>query len=205
MLPMVATLIGAARHIFGLRSLGIYLALLTTFIFFKIGTIPNTYYSDPWMGLRYGIPLVLLVFCSTLLVYWMIKRLSIHYYPKLALVILGVTTILLIIIMVLGLLNFKNIFLIDAFTLVLIVSVSEKYFATLARKDLKTTLFISLESIILSTLCYLLISWHAFQDLMVNYPYLLLLLIPINILIGSFTGLRLSEYLRFWGIITDKN
>lgn len=205
MLPVVATLIGASRHILGLRSLGIYLALITTFIFFKIGSTTGSYYSDFGLGLRYGVPLVLLIFGSTLLAYGLVKKLSIHYYPKLSLVILLVTMILLGSIAILGLLNFKNILLIDTFTLVLIVGIAEKYFATLARKDLKTAIAISFESVLLSILCYLLISWHAFQDLIVAYPYLLLFLLPINYFIGKFTGLRVSEYIRFWGIITDKN
>lgn len=205
MLPVVATLIGIARHVLGLRSLGIYLSLVITFIFFIIGSIKDSYYSDPAVGLLYGIPLVLLIFASTLLCYWIFKKLSIHYYPKLSLVIFGVTGTLLLSIVILGLLNFQRVILIDAFTLVLIVAISEKYFNTLARKDFKTTLFISLESIVLSALCYLLISWQLFQDTIVAYPYILLVLVPINIIIGKFTGLRFSEYLRFWGIITDSN
>lgn len=205
LLPVVATLIGAARHILGLRSLGIYLSLIITFIYFKIGNVAGTYYSDPGVGLLYGIPLVLLIFAATLSCYFVFKKLSIHYYPKLSLVIFGVTGILLLTIIALGLLNFKNVLLIDAFTLVLIVGISEKYFATLARKDFKTTIFISIESILLAALCYLLISWHAFQDVLVAYPLLLLILVPINIMVGKYTGLRFSEYLRFWGIITDQN
>lgn len=205
MLPVVVSLIGFSRHLLGFRSLGIYLSLVITFIFFIIGSVNDSYYSDTKSGLLYGIPLVLLIFASTLLCYWIVKKLSIHYYPKLALVILGVTATLLLAIVVLGLLNFQKVILIDAFTLVLIVAISEKYFNTLARKNLKTTLFISFESILLSAACYLLISWHLFQDTLVSYPYLLLALIPINIIIGKFTGLRLSEYFRFWGIITDRD
>lgn len=205
MLPVVATLIGISRHVLGLKSLGIYLSLVITFILFKIGNIADGFYSDPLTGIKFGVPLVLLVFSATLLCYWLFKGLSIHYYPKLALVILGVTGILIISVVGLGLLNISNALLIDAFTLVLIVGVSEKYFSTLARKDLKTTIFISLESLLLSVICYLVISWQAFQNLIVSYPYLLLLLIPLNIIIGKFTGLRLSEYLRFWGILTEKN
>ncbi len=205
MLPVVTTLIGIARHILGLRSLGIYLSLVITFIFFIIGSNKDAYYSDPLVGLLYGVPLVILIFLSTLMCYFIFKKLSIHYYPKLALVIFGVTGTLLLSIVILGLLNFQKVILIDAFTLVLIVAISEKYFNTLARKDFKTTLFISLESIVLSGLCYILISWHAFQDTIVAYPIILFALIPINIIVGKFTGLRFSEYLRFRGIITESN
>jgi hypothetical protein len=44
-----------------------------------------------------------------------------------------------------------------------------------------------------------------FQNLLINSPYIILLLFPINYLIGRFTGLRLTEYLRFWDILVDKD
>lgn len=205
MLPVVATLIGISRHIFGLRSLGIYLSLIITFIFFKLGYVENTIYSNPINGFKYGIPLVLLIFFATLFCYSIVRKWSVHYYPKLSIVIIGVTTILVLAIITLGYFNIKNFLLIDTFTLILIVSISEKYFSTLARKNIKTTLFISFESILLAAICYLLISWRVFQDLLMTYPYLILILLPINYLVGKFTGLRLSEYLRFWDILTEKN
>ncbi len=203
LLPVVATLIGIARHLLGMRSLGIYLSLIITFIFFKIGYIGNTIYSDWLTGLKYGLPLVAIIFTATLLCYFSFKKLAIHYYPKLSMVIIGVTAILLLVIMALGSLNIKNFVNIDAFTLILIVGISEKYFSTLTRKDLKTTIFISIESVLVSAICYLLISWQPFQDMLFAYPYLIILLMPINYFIGKFTGLRLSEYLRFWGILTE--
>lgn len=205
LLPVVATLIGIARHLLGLRSLGIYLSLIITFIFFKIGYIDNTSYSDWATGLKYGLPLVAIIFIATLICYLIFKRLAIHYYPKLSLVITGVTVILVLSIMLFSALNFKNILKIDAFTLILVVGISEKYFSTLTRKDLKTTFFVSFESILIAALCYLLISWNLFQDTLLAYPYLILALLPINYIVGKFTGLRLSEYLRFWGMLTDQD
>lgn len=204
MLPVVATLIGFTRHILGLRSLGIYLSILLTFILFKIGNIENSYKSDIRIGFTYGIPLIILIFTSTLFYQWLVKKISMHYYPKLSLVIFGVTATLIASIIILSLLGIKNILLLDTFTLVLAVAVSEKYFSLLSRKNYKTTIFISLESLIIASLCYLLISWEVFQTIIINRPLLLLLLIPINIMIGKFTGLRLSEQLRFWGILTEK-
>lgn len=206
LLPVVVTLIGISRHFFGLRSLGIYLSLVITLIFYKIG-LPNKedYISSPIEGLKYGLPLVAIVFSATLLCYFAVKKWSLHYYPKLAIVATGVTMILILAIILLGYFNFKNILRIETFTLVLIVAITEKYFSILSRKNLRTTLFISIESILLAIVCYLIISLHPLIELLLQYPYLILTLLPINYVIGKFSGLRLSEYLRFWDILTERD
>jgi len=133
------------------------------------------------------------------------KKWSLHYYPKLAFVITGVSFVLVLLIVLSGLLNLGSFIKLNAFTLILIVGISEKFFVMLARKNMATTLFVSLESLVVAVLCYFLVSWEAFQNLLFNYPYLILLLFPINYFIGKFTGLRLSEYLRFWNILVDKD
>lgn len=207
LLPVVVTMIGISRHIFGLKSLGIYLSMVITFIFYQLGVSlsEGAYLSDPLQGLKYGIPLVSIVFASTLLCYITIKKWSLHYYPKLAIVVTSVTMMLVIAIILLSYFNFKNVLKVETFTLVLIVAISEKYFSILSRKNIKTTFFISIESIILSTICYLIISLPVLIELLFQYPYLILILLPINYIVGKFTGLRLSEYLRFFDILTERD
>ena len=202
-LPVITTMIGFVRHILGLRTLGIYLGLIITFIFVQIGFETNN--GNVFNALKYGIPLVLLVFLASLVCYMPIKKLALHYYPKLSFVITGVTVILIIVIILSGILNLGNFIKLNAFTLVLIAGISEKFFTILARKNLKTTLFISLESILIATVCYLVVSWGDFQNLLFNHPYIILLLFPINYFIGRFTGLRVTEYLRFKDIVVDKD
>jgi hypothetical protein len=203
MLPIVATLIGFVRHILGFKTLGIYLSLILTFILVQIGFENNN--GNVFNALKYGIPLIVAVFLSSLLWYLPFKKWALHYYPKLSFVITGVTVVVLSLIIVSGLANLSNFIKLNAFILIMIVGITEKYFIMLARKNISTTLFVSFESLVIAIFCYFLVSWEAFQNLLLNYPYLILLLFPINYLIGKFTGLRLSEYLRFWNILIDKD
>jgi len=203
MLPVVATLIGFVRHILGFKTLGIYLSLILTFILIQIGFENNN--GNILNAIKYGIPLIVAVFLSSLLWYLPFKKWALHYYPKLAFVITGVTLVILSLIILSGIIHLGSFIKLNAFILIMIVGITEKYFIMLARKNLTTTLFISIESLIVAVLCYLLVSWEAFQNLLFSYPYLILLLFPINYFIGRFTGLRLSEYLRFWNILIDKD
>ena len=79
LLPIAATLIGMARHLIGFRSLGIYLSIVLVFIFYQLGSIEGTAYSDPVTGLKYGVFLVAVIFLASALSYKLVIRMAIHY------------------------------------------------------------------------------------------------------------------------------
>jgi hypothetical protein len=205
MLPVVATLIGFARHILGLRSLGIYLSIVMTFIFFRLGASSSGYDSNPWTGLMYGLPLIFVIFFATAVFYRMIRGFALSYYPKLTIVITLVTTFLIALIILSGLLGIPYLIQINTFILILIVITCERYLTLFSRKSLKAAVFITLESIIWAVICYLIISLNYVQNLLLTYPYIILLILPVNYIIGKFSGLRLSEYFRFWSILTEED
>lgn len=201
LLPIAATLIGMARHLIGFRSLGIYLSIVLVFIFYQLGSIAGTAYSDPITGLKYGIFLVIVIFLSSALSYKLVKKIAIHYYPKLSIILVNVVLVLLLMIFVFGLLNINYIIKLNTFTLILIAGISEKYISILTRKRLNATLIITGESLAEAILCYLIISFNPLIDFIIHYPYAILLLFPINYIVGKFSGLRLSEYFRFKKIL----
>lgn len=201
LLPITATFIGISRHVIGFKSLGIYLSLVLVYIFYQLGSISGTAYSDPITGLKYGIFLVIIIFLSAAFSYQFFRRWSIHYYPKLAMVLVNVTLILLILMTALGYFNISNVIKINAFTLVLIASVSEKYVSILTRKKITATLILTTESLVQAIICYLIISIQPFIDFLIKYPYIILVLYPINYFVGKFAGLRISEYFRFKKIL----
>jgi hypothetical protein len=203
LLPLAATIIGIDRQIIGFRSLGIYLSLVLTFVFYKLGVNGDSIYSDPVKGLKYGIFLIVIVFASAAVSYHLTKRWALHYYPKLSMIITNVTISILIVIFLLGLVNIKGLLKIDTFTLILIVGVAEKYVSILTRKKMRTALIITIESIVQAVFCYLIISLEPLINLLISYPYLILLLFPINYLVGKFTGLRATEYFRFRKILEE--
>ena len=91
----------------------------------------------------------------------------------------------------------------DTFTLILVAGIAEKYINILTRKKLKPTFIITGESLIQAVICYFIISFQPFIDIIIAYPYLILLLFPINYIVGKFNGLRLTEYVRFRKILEE--
>ncbi|KKQ57906.1 MAG: hypothetical protein US78_C0030G0001, partial [Parcubacteria group bacterium GW2011_GWD1_38_16] len=63
---------------------------------------------------------------------------------------------------------------------------------------------LSLETLFISVIGYYIASWPQLIRMILHYPWISLLTIPINIFLGKWTGLRLSEYFRFRQIIKPK-
>jgi diacylglycerol kinase len=68
-------------------------------------------------------------------------------------------------------------------------------------KGFRTALFLALETILLAVACYFIVKWSAFQILVLNYPFVVVLIVLLNIGLGKWTGLRFTEYYRFRDVI----
>jgi hypothetical protein len=53
--------------------------------------------------------------------------------------------------------------------------------------------------------CYYVVSWDVLTTFILAYPEALLLTFVINILMGKWVGLRISEYIRFRAIKKDSS
>lgn len=201
MLPVVATIVSIARHLIGLKSLGVFITIILTFAFYELGLIGGSYISYPLDGFKYGYVLLFITFVSATVTYGLIKNWALHYYPKLAVIITSVIGVITIILMTAAYFNITGIFKVEIFAVLLIALLSEKFMGLLARKSLQTTLFVTVETTVIASFAYIIISYPEFQTLILQSPYLLLLLFPINYLLGRFTGLRLREYTRFSDIL----
>lgn len=206
MLPVIATILGFARHVIGLKSLGLYAPLILTYAYFQLGLTSGkaTWGGQVWYGLKLGILLTIIVFVTTYITHIATKKIRIHYFPKIALVLTSVAISTYILIIFADLTD-KQTFLNTGFLpIILIASVSEQFVSMLNKKDLDTTLSLSITTMIITAAAFSLIIYKPFQDLIIERPYLLLLTILANILIGRFTGLRALEYLRFQDILDEE-
>jgi len=58
-------------------------------------------------------------------------------------------------------------------------------------------IILTIETLALSVAAYFVVTWEPFRLVFLNYPELILLTFVVNILLGKWTGLRLTEYFRF--------
>lgn len=205
LLPLVLTIVGIFRYVIGLKTISVYAPVILTFAFFEFGLIKNQqgFAIDVIQGLKFGIVLFGVVCLSTILLYNILRYIRMHYVPKTTLVLTGTSIILVVtIIAATYIFNRKGLIYLDVISVIMITILGENIISILSRKSLIMTVRVILETLLIALLSYLAIVSEPIQSLVTYQPWLLIGgLIVLNIFIGKFWGLRLTEYWRFRELI----
>lgn len=189
MLPVAATVITFARQILGIKAFGIYIPLITTFAFLAT-------------GIRYGVFLFLIIVIIGTILRYILRKTRLLYLPRMALTLIMITLCLYILFMAAIYLGKTGFVQVSVFPVLILITLSEKFISTQIRLGNKTAIILTLETLILSIICYYLITWQRFQEFALLYPLVIIGgAIVLNILLGRWTSLRLTEYFRFKQVI----
>jgi hypothetical protein len=184
-LPIIATLIVFLRQVLGIKAFGIYTPLLITFAFLATN------------GLRYGIAIFASVVLVGMLSRFLLKPLRILYLPRVAIMLSIVAVFMLIFLAFGGSLRRTGLAAVSIFPILIMITLVEKFIAVQIEKGSKVAVLLATETMIISIIGYYVATWKYLIDILTVYPWLVLLTIPVNILIGKWTGLRITEYFRF--------
>lgn len=184
LLPFLATIVAAFRHIIGLPSLGLLVPIA-----FSITLLAT--------GISAGAVLLAAILLASGFARIILKRLRIMQLPKMALSMLVVAIFIFAALTssaAAGLLAVRQL---SIFPILLFILLSDRIVALLLERTMVETVQITLITLIMGLLGFFLLSYEPLQRFILLYPETVFLLIPINIAIGRYFGLRLSEYFRF--------
>lgn len=184
LLPVVATLIAFARQIIGVKGFGIYTPTIITLAFLAT-------------GLTYGLIIFLVILLAGSLTRMLLKKLRLLYIPRIAIILTAVTLAILGILAVSADQRAVALSTIAIFPILILVTLVEKFVNAQIEKGIWPALRLSAETLVLSIVAYLIASWEPIRAIFLAYPELILITLVINFALGRWTGLRLSEYLRF--------
>lgn len=191
MLPIVATIIALARQVVGIKGFGIYTPLIIAFAFWAI-------------GLRYGLIVFTVIILIGSLMRFIVKRFRLLYLPRMAIVIIGVTVAIIVLFSIgaySGKLQLTNT-VVSVFAVLVMISLVEKFIAAQIERGTREAIFLTSETLILSIVCFFIVSWSWLQNIVLTYAlWVIVGSLAVNILLGKWTGLRLSEYYRFREVI----
>lgn len=187
MFPLVVTLVAFFRQIVGVKAFGIYTPSIVTFAFLAF---------DPG-GLKYGIAIFASIILIGMLSRFLLKKLRLLYLPRVAITLTIVALAILGILVAGGSLHRTGLASVSIFPLLIMITLVEKFVATQIEKGDKTALILATETLFISLIGYLLARSDMIATLLLAFPWIVLLTLPINIFLGRWRGLRLSEYLRF--------
>jgi hypothetical protein len=190
MLPIIATIVALVRQVIGFKTFGIYIPSILTIIFLSTGIVP-------------GLIVFVVVLISGFLVKWLFSRFRLLYLPRMALMLTLVSLIIFGIIALSGYLGITSLSQLSIFAVLIMIILVERFLAVQIERGTQESLVLSVETLLISIAGYFILVWQTLQNFIFNYPWVILFIILINIFLGRWTGLRLTEYFRFKELFKD--
>lgn len=191
MLPIIVTMVAFFRQVVGIKAFGIYTPSIITFALLAFD--PN--------GLKYGITIFISVIAVGTLSRLLMKKFRLLYLPRVAMTVSIVSLAILGILVIGGMTHRTGLAAVSIFPLLIMITLAEKFVATQIEKGSRVALILAVETLVISVAGYFLIGWNALITLVLTYPWIILFTFVINFSLGKWTGLRITELLRFRKII----
>ncbi len=184
LLPLLASIVAFFRHVVGLPSIGMLVPVALSITLVATGITA---------GLILTFAIVLASFASRML----LKRIRIMQLPKSALSIFVLSIFIMITLTISASMGILTVRTLSIFPVLLLILLSEQIVTLQLERSISETFNLTMVTIFIGLLGFVLLSSTMLQDMVLLYPETVLLLIPLNIAIGRYFGLRVTEYFRF--------
>lgn len=184
LVPFLATFIVFVRQIIGLPSLEMLVPIALSITFIST-------------GITAGAILLATILLASTIARITLKKIRIMQLPKIALSNLVVAIFVFISLTVsasVGILTVKQL---SIFPVLLLILLSEKTVAVQLSRGPQEAFVITSMTLLLAIIGFLILSSETVRSFILLYPELILALVPINIIMGRYFGLRLTEFFRF--------
>lgn len=189
--PLGALVLVILRNFVGLRTSGTFMPILLALAFIQTQLVP-------------GIALLLTVVSSGLIFRAYLSRLNLLLIPRISAVVVFIITVFAIIEIVTFKFNLQWGLKVTFFPMVILSWTVERMSILWEEEGAHEVLIQGGGSLISAVLAYLLMSNVLISSIIFIYPELLLSVLALIILIGTYTGYRLSDLRRFKPIGVEK-
>lgn len=188
LLPMLATIIAFIRHVVGLPSIGMLVPVALSI------TLLST-------GVTAGLILLATILLSSTIARILLKKVRIMQLPKMALSMFIVSIFIFLTLTLSASAGFLIVKQLSIFPVLLLILLSEQIISVQQERSLQEMAIITLVTFAIGIIGFLLLSSMHLRNTILLYPELIFILVPLNIIIGRYFGLRLMEYFRFSPIL----
>jgi hypothetical protein len=188
MIPLGALVVVIFRNIIGVETFGTFLPAL-------IATAARE------TGLVWGLTGFFIIIIITALIRKFLDYLQLLHSPKMA-IMLTVVVVLMLLMTVSAIEHYKfELAHISLFPIAILAITAERFAIIEEEQGLLKALKISFSTAIVIIAAYMSMSSLFLQNMIIAFPELLLFLIAINLWLGKWIGMRLSEFIRFRKLI----
>jgi hypothetical protein len=190
--PLVASLIGASRHIIGLRGFGIYIPAVLAVALVSTGVLEGI--------AIFGAIVLVALFAKKLL-----KKTKLSYLPRTAMLLWVISMGIFGVFLLSPYFGLVSLMSINIFPILILVLLSENFLDAQAKSKQSEAIALTIETLALAFASTLLLRWEVMQKFALIEPELLIMTtVLINVVIGKFAGLRLKEWFRFRSLIEEE-
>jgi len=192
LLPLIATLVSFLHYVVGLSGYGIFMPTMIAVAFLATG----------FFG---GLLLFALILAISLLGNTILKKLKIHFWPARAINLMFISMAVFALMLLTSFVNIIDISEISIFPILFMILLTEEFVRTQLVKSRKEAKKLMAGTIVLALAGAMFMSFSSIQNLVLKYPELIILIVLVsNLIIGNYSGIRLTEITRFKGAIREK-
>ena len=188
--PWVVTVFSISRQLVGLKTYGIYIPSVLAVALFAL-------------GLRFGLLFLAVVLILGTILRYLLSSWRLLELPRRAIIMIGASVALVFVLLI----SIKEGYFLSRlapaaiFPVLIIIVASERFITSQMRLPWKKSLSFTLQTFLIVIAAVFLIRWNLVQTFTWAYPEIVIILTLINFLLGRYTGLRLTELLRFRKLI----
>lgn len=192
LLPLIATLISVLHYMVGLSGYGIFMPTMIAIAFIATGVVG-------------GLVLFAMILVISILSSYVLKRLKLHFWPARAISLLFISLGTFLLMMASSFVKLIDIRQISIFPILFMILLAEEFTRTQMVKSQGEAKRLTVGTIVLAITGAIMMNFAWLQGIVLGYPELVVILVlVINLLVGNYTGIRLSEINRFKGGIREK-
>ncbi|MFO0748507.1 MAG: 7TM domain-containing protein [Myxococcota bacterium] len=191
MIPIAAVVVVIFRNVLGLRTFGTFLPALIAAAAVQTGFL--------W-GAAAFIGIILL----TSIVRRLTARLQLLHSPQLGVLLTAVVGTMLLVSWIAAAAGDRSLGRVALFPIAILAITSERFVIVSAEEGLVEAWKTLFRTLLVVFVCYLTMGSLSLQILFLAFPELLLVIIAIEIWLGRWMGLRMTEWMRFKGLLVAK-
>ncbi|MGD8744255.1 MAG: 7TM domain-containing protein [Candidatus Woesebacteria bacterium] len=191
-LPLVASIIAATRHLIGIRGFGIFLPAALSVVFVATGPV-------------LGIVLFLVIVAASTVARLILRKskVRLQYLPRMALLLWFVVVGVLAVLFSAPIIKRPDLTTVSIFPVLILALLAEDFSRVQIGKSARVAVNITTETLVLALISYIFLTLEVIQKFALLNPEVLLVgVFVFNVIVGKYVGLRLVEIWRFKKLIT---
>ena len=147
--------------------------------------------------------LIIFLFFTNVGISKIISKYNLLYTPKISMITIINIMVFAIAFLLLSKYSPINIHMHNVLYAILFFMVAEKAITIIISKELREYSQWAVGTLMVALICFMLFHIDGVRVFLMAFPETLILLIPFNFFLGRFTGLRITEYIRFREVIKN--